>query len=163
DALFAPLVARQALVATQAGLRRVNNDTLLAVADAYLNVLRARRRLARVEEPPDYLTSEQPSKFRAGSRGLLPGVIAVQAAGGPDPNVVITPATGTTPAKITTVPGFGPSGQIHHFAPRSDFDVSLVWRLQNLGLGNRAEIREQQAISRQASLRLLRTQDGVVT
>src|SRR5207302_3668696 len=83
--------------------------------------------------------------------------------GGPDPNVVITPGTATTPAKITTVPGFGPSGEIHHFDPRADFDVSLVWRLQNLGLGNRAEIREQQAVARQASLRLLRTQDAVVS
>src|SRR5260370_6094611 len=237
DALFAPLVARQALVATQAGLRRVNNDTLLAVADAYFAVLRARRRLARVEEVLDYLTSEQPSKLRASSKGLLPVVIAVQEAGGlqalkaevervrvevlrrqeertaaiqelvfasaelarllrldpaiplwpvedfrypmplpgqqylqtpveelvrealnnrpelaenqalvraavervrtakyrpclpnlvlhynwgdfggsPDPNVLFTPATKTTPAKITTVPGFGASGQIHHF------------------------------------------------
>jgi outer membrane protein TolC len=284
DALFAPLAARQALVATQAGLRRVNNDTLLAVADAYFAVLRARRRLARVEEVLDYLTSEQPSPLRAGSKGLLPVVIAVQEAGGlealkaevervrvevlrrqeerraaiqdfvlasaelarllrldpailwpvedyrypmplpgrqyldtpveelvrlalnnrpelaenqalvraavervrdakykpllpnvvlnynwggfgggPDPNVMVTPPTKTSAAKVTTVPGFGPSGQIHHFAPRADFDVSLVWRLQNLGLGNRAEIREQESLARQASLRLLRTEDAVVS
>jgi outer membrane protein TolC len=286
DALFTPLVARQALVATQAGLRRVNNDVMLAVADAYLTVLRARRRLARVDEVLDYLVSEQPSPGRAGAKGLLPVVKAVQEAGGqealraevervrvealrrqeerdaaiqdyllataelarllrldpqiplwpaedyryamplpgasygtmpmdelvrvalnnrpelaenqalvaaavervrtaryrpllpnvvlnynwgdfgggPDPNTsLITPATKTSPAKITTVAGFGPSGEIHHMTPRADFDVSLVWRLQNMGFGNRAEIRENQALARQASLRLLQVQDRVVT
>src|SRR5262249_37167319 len=50
EALFAPLVGRQVVFATQAGLRRANVETLFQVANAYLNVLRARRRLARVEE-----------------------------------------------------------------------------------------------------------------
>jgi outer membrane protein TolC len=72
DALFAPLVARQVLAARQAGLQRVSNDTLLAVGEAYVNVLRARRRLARIEETLDYLISERPSPLRAGSKGLLP-------------------------------------------------------------------------------------------
>jgi outer membrane protein TolC len=58
--------------------------------------------------------------------------------------------------------GFGPSGRILHFNTRSDFDVSLVWRLQNLGLGNRAEVREQEAVRRQAVLRGLQAQDRVV-
>src|SRR5438309_4093166 len=50
-----------------------------------------------------------------------------------------------------------------HFGTRSDFDVSLLWRLQNFGLGNRAEVREQQALARQTSLRQLQLQDRVVT
>src|SRR5262249_2522393 len=57
DAIFLPLIARQLRDASAAGLRRVNNDTLLAVADAYFAVLRARRRLARVEEVLEYLAS----------------------------------------------------------------------------------------------------------
>src|SRR5207302_4854187 len=76
--------------------------------------------------------------------------------GGPDPNPPIIVGT-----KVTTVPGFGPSGQLHHMNTRADLDASVVWRLQNLGLGNLAEIREQQSLARQASLRLLQTQDRV--
>ena len=59
DVYFGPLVARQVEAATQAGLQRVNNTTVLAVADAYLNVLLARRRLARTGETLLYLTAEQ--------------------------------------------------------------------------------------------------------
>jgi outer membrane protein TolC len=72
DILFAPLVAEQVFVSTQAGFQRVSNTTLLAVADAYFNVLLARRRLAGIEETLDHLTSTQPSPLRAGARGLLP-------------------------------------------------------------------------------------------
>ena len=50
-----------------------------------------------------------------------------------------------------------------HFGTRSDFDVSLVWKLQNLGFGNRAEIREQESLARQATLRQIQLQDQVVT
>jgi outer membrane protein TolC len=71
DAIFAPLVARQVLSGTQAGLQRVHNDTLLAVAGAYFNVLQQRRRLARIEETIDYLSSQQTSPLRANSKGLL--------------------------------------------------------------------------------------------
>jgi outer membrane protein TolC len=279
EALFAPLVGRQVLEATQAGFRRVNLETLFQVANAYLNVLRARRRLARVEETLDYLVSERPSPMRAGSKGLLPVVTIIWKEGGGvalrsevervrvevlrrqeeraaavqdflvasaelarllrlDPAIPLWPVedfrfpmplvgeayAGRTPedlagialnnrpdlaqnqalvraavarvrtaqhrpllpnvvlnynwgdfgggpdlngtvvqaGKVVTLPGFGPSGQIHHFAPRADFDVSLIWRLQNLGLGNLAEIREQQAAARQAELRLLQVRDQVV-
>jgi outer membrane protein TolC len=278
EAIFAPLVGRQLLNASVAGVRRVNNDTLLQVAEVYLNVLRARRRLARVEETLDYLTSERASPMRAGSKGLLPLVLSYQEAGaavalkaevervrvevlrrqeervaavqdflttsaelsrllrldpaiplwpledfrfpiplagevyacrplpdlvgfalnnrpemaenqalvvaavqrvrtaqwrpllptltlnynwgdfggGPDPNVAFVGG------RIVTAPGFGPSGQLHHFNTRSDFDVTLLWRLQNLGLGNLAEVREQQAAARQQSLRLLQIRDQVI-
>ncbi|HYT94685.1 MAG TPA: TolC family protein [Gemmataceae bacterium] len=280
EAIFTPLVARQVATATQAGLQRVNNDTFLAVADAYFNVLRARRRLARVDETLDYLTSPSPSPGRAGSRGLLPVVIAVQEAGGkealkaevervrvealrrqeerqgaiqeflvasaelarlirlaPDiplwpledfrfplpvpvepymartleqlidlalnnrpelaesqalvraaeerlraaqfrpllPNLVVNYNWGDfgggpdlnapiiSGNKVTAVPGFGPSGQLHHFNTRADLDATLVWRLQNLGFGNLAEMREQRAAMRQGQLRLLQVRDRVVT
>src|SRR5437764_3453304 len=76
-------------------------------------------------------------------RPLLPNVVLNynwgDFGGGPDPN------TAFQGGRVVAVPGFGPSGQIHHFSTRSDFDVSLIWRLQSLGLANLAEIREQQA------------------
>jgi outer membrane protein TolC len=85
--------------------------------------------------------------------------------GGPNlnPPLILPPATKGGPVRVVTQPGFGPSGQIHHFAPRTDLDVSLFWRLQNLGFGNVAEKREQEALHRQAILRQLQVQDRVVT
>src|SRR5262249_34689612 len=59
--------------------------------------------------------------------------------------------------------GFGPSGRLLHFGTRSDFDISLTWRLQAFGLGNHAELREQQSLARQATLRQLQLQDQVIT
>jgi outer membrane protein TolC len=287
DAIFLPLVARQVAAATEAGRQRVTDNTLLQVAESYFSVLRARRRIARISETLDYLTSERPSPSRAGSKGMLPLVRDVVELGGkealrsdlarvevevlrrreelagavqdwylataelarllrldpetplepvedfryplplpgeawserpidelvtvalmnrpelaenralvqaalervraakfrpflpnvavnyawgdygggpnPNPNVVLPPATKGGPPRVVTQPGFGPSGQIHHFAPRSDLDISLFWRLQNMGLGNLAEKREQEALHRQAILRQLQVQDRVVT
>ena len=85
--------------------------------------------------------------------------------GSPDPNPsIVTPPTkpGGKPT-VTTQPGFGPSGRILHFEPRTDFDVSLVWQLQSFGLGNCAELREQQAAQRQSELRQVQEQDRVAT
>jgi outer membrane protein TolC len=287
DAIYLPLVARSVVTATQARSRVVNNDTLLAVAEAYFSVLRARRRLARVEETLDYLASDKVSPARSKSKGLfyviesfakagvkeahqgevervrteilrreeervaalqdlrlataelarlirldptvplwpvddfrfplpLPGEAwlsrsqeelvefalsnrpelaenraLVQAAlervrnvkarpflpnvimnynwgdfgGGPDlnPPKISPPAKPGGPPTVTAQPGFGPSGQIHHFAPRADFDIGLVWRLQNLGLGDRANVRESEAVHRQTLLRQQQVQDLVVT
>ncbi len=284
DALFAPLVARQVAAGTQARLAGQVNDTLLSVADVYFAVLRARRRLARIEETLDFLTGERPSPTRAGSKGLLPVVQAVQIVGGaeatraevervrvevlrrleekagalqdfrvamaelarllrldaqvplwpvedfrfpldlpgarwadapldelvrvaltnrpelaesqaliqaavervksaqfrpllpylalsynwgdfgggPDPVTTFTPATKTAPAKVTTTGGFGPSGAILHFSPRTDFDVSVVWKLQNLGLGDLANVREERSRLRQAEFVRLQVRDRVV-
>jgi len=72
EAIFTPLAARQLAAASEAGFVRVQNDTLLAVADAYLNVLRARRRLARVQETLEHLTNEKQNPLRGQSKGLLP-------------------------------------------------------------------------------------------
>ncbi len=270
DAIFVPLIARQLRNASVAGLQRVNNDTLLAVADAYFAVLRARRRLARVEEVLEYLASERPSAARAGSKGLLPLVrdfvevgkrealksdlarVEVELLRRQEERVAavqeflvasaelarllrLDPATPLWPTEDFRVPvplpgeewlarpvedlvgfalnnrpelaenqalvraalervkaaqyrpllpgvslaynwgdfggapdpapkgGFGPSGRILHFNTRSDFDVSLVWRVQNLGLGNRAEVREQQAVRQQAVLQGQQVQYRVVT
>jgi outer membrane protein TolC len=77
--------------------------------------------------------------------------------GGPDTNPNVKVA-----GKSVAQPGFGPSGRILHFDPRTDFDVSMFWRLQNFGFGNCAEIREQEAINRQAMLRRLQATDRIV-
>ena len=271
DAIFAPLVARQANSATQAGAQRVHSETLLAVSETYFTVLRARRKLARVELTLETLTEEKPSPLRAGSKGLLPVVDAMQKAGVAEalksevyrvqvevlrrqeertaalqefrvavaelarllrldpatplwpiedfrfpiewslpwsnqpldeqvrlallnrpelaenqflvqaavervraakyrpllPSLVVNYSWGDfgggpdpNPANIG---GFGKSGRLLHFGDRSDFDISLVWKLQNLGFGNRAEIREQESLARQATLRQIQIQDQVVT
>jgi outer membrane protein TolC len=287
DALFAPLAARQVRDASRAGLRRVNNVTLQAVADAYFEVLRARRRLARTGETLDFLVSDRPSPRRADSRGLLPVVKAfveggvaealraelervrvevsrreeertgamqdfvvasaelarlvridprtpllpvedfryamplpadrwadytveqlldvalanrpelaenralVQLAldrvrqaqwrpwlpnlavaynwgefgGGPDPNppVIKPPTTKGGSPTVVTVPGFGSSGTWRHFNTRTDLDLALFWRLQNLGFGDAAAIRANQALHRQAELRRIQIYERVVT
>ena len=270
DVIFAPLVARQVNGATQAGLRRVHNDTLLAVAEAYFAVLRARRKVVRVEVTLDNLMSEKPSPLRAGSKGLLPVVDAMQKAGAAEapksevfrvqlevlrrqeertaaqqefrvavaelarllrldsatplwpiedfrfpvewsgrwsegvledqvrlalmnrpelaesqylvqaavervrglryrpllPNLVVNYSWGDYGGGPDPNPkggGFGPSGRLLHFGTRSDFDVTLVWKLQNLGFGNRLEIREQESLARQATVRQMLLQDQVIT
>lgn len=84
DAIFLPLAARQAERAVEAGSVRVTNDTFLAVADAYVAVLRAQRRLARVDMTILFLTDEKPVPDRAGSKGLYPLVRDVVEAGGKD-------------------------------------------------------------------------------
>lgn len=271
DAVFAPLVARQISVATGAGMRRVQNDTLLAVAEGYFAVMRARRKLARVEAALEFLSSDKPSPIRGGSKGLLPVVDAMQKAGVAealkaevyrvqvevlrrqeertaalqelrvavaelarllrlDPSVPLWPMDdfrvpmnlpgpwyelpveeqvraallnrpelaenqalvraavervraarfrplmpnlivnyswgdfgGGPDQNPPAIGGFGPSGRILHVGTRSDFDVSLVWKLQNLGFGNRLEIRAQEALARQANLRQVQVQDQVIT
>ena len=58
--------------------------------------------------------------------------------------------------------GFGHSGRILHFDTRTDFDVSLIWQVQNLGLGNRAEIHGQEAVRRQAMVSNMQVRDRVI-
>jgi outer membrane protein TolC len=289
DATYLRLAARQVVTATTAGLQRVSNETLLAVAEAYFAVLRQRRRLARVNETLDFLLSSQPSDNRAGAKGLYPLVLEffeaggpeavrselvrvrvevlarqeervgivqdfrvasaelarllrldpavtlwpvedfrqpialpgeawlsqpvvdlagialqnrpdiaenqalVNAAlervrnaryrpwlpnlvttynwgtfgGGPDQNLLITTTGGkTTVTAIGGLPGgpgsFGPA-ELKHFNTRADFDVSLVWKFQNLGFGNLADVRAVQAQYRQLEFRRLQVVDLVIT
>lgn len=281
DALYGPLVARQVVNATEGGLQRVTNDTLLGVGEAYLQLLRARRRLVRIDDTLELLTAEKPSDLRGKSKGLLPLLRDTVEAGGKeglrsdlervrvevfrrkderaaavqefrsasaelcrlvrmDPVVGVSPvedirgpialpgdewaaqeleplvalALGSRPelaeqqalvqaalARLQLARarpylptlgidlaygGFGggpirdpsrkfndpfngpidqpvtPSGVIDRFGPRTDFNLTLAWRLTNMGFGNRAEVREQQAVRDQAQLRLLQVSDRVV-
>jgi outer membrane protein TolC len=273
DALFLPGVASNVLLATQAGARRVTNDTLLTVADAYFAVLRARRRVARIDETLDNLLSEQPSEVRDNSKGLLRLLQDFAKAGAAsdaevaraqveiarrrdeeaaalqelrqataelarllrqDPTVLLWPLEdfrvpvdlpgeawfGRDVEELVTVAlenrpevvedralvrstlarwraakwrpalpnvvvnlsygdfGGGPpvigrdrfnaiilgaSGSISNYAPRTDFDVSLVWRLQNFGVGNLAEMKETRTLHEQARIRQLANQDRIIT
>src|SRR5262249_61760979 len=78
---------------------------------------------------------------------------------------------GGSPNFLRKVPGSGlaigtaltQSGSIDDFGSRTDFDVSLVWRLQNMGFGNQAEVREQHSIHYQAQLRQQQVLDRIVT
>jgi outer membrane protein TolC len=280
DALFAPLVARQLVVASEAGLQRVTNDNLLQVAEAYLYLLRARRRVARADFTIQFLTADQASEMRGNSKGLLPLIKDIVEVGGKDafqsdlarlqvevvrrreervnalqdllvasrelsrllrldPSVPLWPvddpghplpvpgeellshelaeliqialanrpelaeqqslanatrerlrAARTKPLLPNVIGnlsygGFGgspirdpsvkavdpfngpidaaltPSGEIHRFGPRTDIELGLVWRLDNFGFGNRADVREKQAIVDQAYLRLQQAYDLV--
>jgi len=276
DGIYGPLVAASVRSAAQAGARRVTNDTLQTVANAYFNVLRARRKLARVDEAIDFLASDRPSPARAQSKGLLSVVESFYKAGGQealkaevdrvlidllrrqeerasaiqdmrvasaelarlirlDPTVPLWPVedfrypmplpgdewaerpfqqlldvaianrpelaenralvqaaynrvqaakarpfvpnlianynwgdfggspdinTGTANGKSFTF--YGNSGSIRHFGTRDDFDVSLVWRLQNMGVGDYAAFREQVALRRQAEMRQVQIQDRII-
>src|SRR5262249_24313251 len=44
---------------------------------------------------------------------------------------------------------------------RSDFDIQLLWQLENLGFGNRARVNERRAENQLAVLELFRSQDRV--
>jgi outer membrane protein TolC len=57
--------------------------------------------------------------------------------------------------------GGGRNSSMGNFGYRGDIDVQVVWELQNMGLGNRALIRERRAEGEIATLEYLRTQDRV--
>jgi outer membrane protein TolC len=57
--------------------------------------------------------------------------------------------------------GGGVNDRVENFGARHSIDAQVLWELQNLGLGNRALVRERQAENQQALLALFRTQDRV--
>jgi outer membrane protein TolC len=57
--------------------------------------------------------------------------------------------------------GSGANGAGNPWQPRDDISVGLVWELQNLGLGNRAMVRERRAQQQQLLVELFRIQDRV--
>ncbi len=57
--------------------------------------------------------------------------------------------------------GSGAHGAGNPWLARDDVSVGLVWELQNLGLGNRALVRERRAEQQQLLVELFRTQDLV--
>jgi outer membrane protein TolC len=57
--------------------------------------------------------------------------------------------------------GAGVNNNLSNFSARSDFDIQMVWELQNLGFGNRARVRERRAEQGLSVVELFRTQDRV--
>jgi len=281
EALFAPLAARQQVAAAEQGVGRVTLATFLDVADAYFNVMLARRKLALIDETLDFLTADTPSPKRGGAKGLYPLVRDFVKAGRADAlkadearvlvevfrrqedrrkalqdfevasaglarvlyldprtflwpiedfrfpmplpgqswlaadldNLVQTAASnrpdlaenqaliramlnrwrlakyrplspafvvnfnaggfGGGPNFLERLPGTGlakssagpqtHSGYIQEFGGRTDFDATLVWRLQNLGFGNLAEIRETRTLYNQSEIRQMQILELVMT
>ncbi len=61
--------------------------------------------------------------------------------------ILIARGGGTVPPDAMAVGAYaaGPNGDLGHFRLRSDWDVGAYWELRNLGLGNRALIRQRKA------------------
>ncbi len=70
-------------------------------------------------------------------------------------------STGASGTLAGGVFGGGPNGSLGNFGARGDFDVQLLWQLDNLGFGNRAKIHGRQSEYRTANLELQRTLDQV--
>jgi outer membrane protein TolC len=69
-----------------------------------------------------------------------------------------TPVTGTLGAGYF---GGGVNSSFGNGGLRSDFDVQLLWQLDNLGFGNRGRVHQREAENRLAVVDLLRLQDRV--
>ena len=69
-----------------------------------------------------------------------------------------TPVTGTLGFGYF---GGGTNGSIGNGGIREDFDLQLLWQLDNLGFGNRARIHQRQSELRAVTLELFRMQDRV--
>ncbi len=77
------------------------------------------------------------------------------------PNVALRGVSSQVPGLAGGYFGGGRNDFVGNFGGRFSFDLQAVWEIQNLGLGNRALVREREAEQRQALLQLLRTQDRV--
>jgi outer membrane protein TolC len=79
------------------------------------------------------------------------------------PSVLLRGAS-TNPSLGTLAGGYfggGINDNLSNFGARSDFDIQVLWEFQNLGFGNAARVREQQAGNQLAVLELFGIQDRV--
>ena len=76
------------------------------------------------------------------------------------PSVVLA-GTGPDGAVLGGVYGGGTDGRLNTWGGQAEFDVGLVWTLENLGLGNRARVRGREADRKKALLELFDLQDRV--
>jgi outer membrane protein TolC len=80
------------------------------------------------------------------------------------PSVLLRGAS-TNPSQGTLAGGYfgGGINDNMSFGARSDFDIQILWELQNLGFGNAASIRGRRSESQLAVLNLFRLQDRVAS
>jgi outer membrane protein TolC len=79
------------------------------------------------------------------------------------PSVLLRGAS-TNPSLGTLAGGYfggGINSNLSNFSARSDFDIQVIWELQNLGFGNRALVDQRRAENRLSILDLFRLQDQV--
>jgi outer membrane protein TolC len=79
------------------------------------------------------------------------------------PSVLLRGAS-TNPSLGTLAGGYfggGMNDKLSNFGARSDFDIQVLWELQNLGFGNRALVDQRRAENRLSVLDLFRLQDQV--
>ena len=78
------------------------------------------------------------------------------------PSVLIR-GNATNPAGTLSsgVFGGGVNDNLSNFGGRNSIDMQLVWEFQNLGLGNRAAVRERQSENQLAVLEVFRVQDRI--
>src|SRR6202011_1192090 len=57
--------------------------------------------------------------------------------------------------------GGGLNDNMGHFGVRQDWDLQILWQLQNLGLGNRALVQQRRAENQLALLASLRLDDQI--
>jgi outer membrane protein TolC len=76
---------------------------------------------------------------------------------------VLLQGNATNPAGTFSGGSFaaGTNGNLSDFGGRYSFDVQLIWKLDNLGLGNRAATRERRSENQLALLELFRVQDQI--
>ncbi|MFL5244005.1 MAG: TolC family protein [Gemmataceae bacterium] len=82
-------------------------------------------------------------------RPLVPSILLRGAATNP---------SGTLAAGVF---GGGRNDDLSHFGWRGDFDLQVLWELQNLGFGNKARVDERRAENRLSVLELMRLQDRI--
>jgi outer membrane protein TolC len=78
------------------------------------------------------------------------------------PSILLRGAS--TPVTGTLAGGYfagGPGGNIGDGGARGDFDLQVLWQLNNLGFGNRASIQQREAENRVALVELLKREDRV--
>jgi outer membrane protein TolC len=76
------------------------------------------------------------------------------------PSVVLS-GCGPDGAVLGGVFGGGTDGRLNTWGGQAEFDVGVVWTLQNLGLGNRALVRGREADRQKALIELFDLQDRV--
>jgi outer membrane protein TolC len=78
------------------------------------------------------------------------------------PSVLLRGAS-TNPAGTLAggVFGGGQNSSLSNFGARGDFDVQILWELQNLGFGNKARVAERRADNQQSVLALFKLQDRI--